>query len=114
MLNTARSGGVAQLILSLATAPARAASTVGDLMEVAKTRGSLWFWFNVAGTACSLCWRDFCSAPLRIIWLGLRGWFATYLWSFALVSPFALLEILRPEWNFLANPVVIVPLVIAC
>jgi hypothetical protein len=77
MPNPARTGKMAQLILSLATTPDRAASTVGDLIEESDTRGSLWFWSSVLRTACSLCWRDFCSAPLRMIWLGLWGFVAT-------------------------------------
>ncbi len=67
---------IAQLILSLATTPDRAATTVGDLLEESDTRGSLWFWSSVLGTVGSLCWRDFRSAPLRIIGVGLWGSFA--------------------------------------
>ncbi len=69
-------GKTAEVILSLATTPDRAASTAGDLLEEADTRGSLWFWSSVLRTAGSLLWRDFRSAPLRMLWLGLWGFLA--------------------------------------
>jgi len=64
---------LAQSILSLATTPDRADSTIGDFLEQSSTRGSLWFWSNVMRTVFSLCWSDFCSAPLRALGLALGG-----------------------------------------
>jgi hypothetical protein len=53
-----RSARIAEWVLSLGTTPARAASTVGDLMEGAQGRGRLWFWTSVLQTTLSLIWRD--------------------------------------------------------
>jgi hypothetical protein len=49
-----REARIAQLILSLATTPDRAASTVGDLLKEADARGSMWFWSSVFHTTGSL------------------------------------------------------------
>ena len=49
-----RSARIAEWVLSLGTTPARAASTVGDLMEGAQGRGRLWFWASVLQTTLSL------------------------------------------------------------
>ena len=69
----------AEWVLSLATTPERAASTVGDLMEEAPPRGALWFWSNVLRTASSHIWRDLRAAPLRMLgfaFAGLAAWVA--------------------------------------
>jgi hypothetical protein len=47
----------AEWILCRLTTKERAASMVGDLVEIAKQKGKLWFWFSVAGVALSLFWR---------------------------------------------------------
>lgn len=109
-----RRDSLAQLILSLATTPDRAASTIGDLVEESSTRGSLWFWSNVLSTACSLCWRDFCSAPLRMLGLGLWGYFAALFWGIAPLAPIGLLVlVVRPNPNPPTNPLLVVPLLVA-
>jgi hypothetical protein len=84
MLNAAQNGKIAQLILSLATTPDRAATTVGDMLEESAARGSLWFWSNILRTASSLWWRDFRSAahaPARA--MGSLSPFALYIGSFS-------------------------------
>jgi hypothetical protein len=68
-----RSATAAEWILSLATTPERAASTVGDLIEEAPPRGALWFWSNVLRTASSHIWRDLRAAPLRMLGLAFAG-----------------------------------------
>jgi hypothetical protein len=112
MRKAVRNSNIAQLILSLATTPDRAATTVGDLLEEADTRGSLWFWSSVLRTACSLCWRDFFSAPLRMLWLGLRGFLAVSFWS---VFPLGLVGLVftRPNSSPLMNPLLVWPPLIA-
>ncbi len=112
-----RRATVAQLILSLATTPDRAATTVGDLLEESATRGSLWFWSSVLGTAGSLCWRDFRSAPLRMLWLGFWGWLASLFYG---AAPWALVGVLvflavriGPDPNPPTNPLLLWPLAIA-
>lgn len=109
---------LAQLILSLATTPDRAASTVGDLLEESAPpgRGPLWFWSSVLGTACSLWWRDFRSAPLRMLWLGLWGTLAAFFWSAAPLAAlgFLFLVVVRAVPNPFLNPLSMWPLVIAC
>jgi hypothetical protein len=112
-----REARIAQLILSLATTPDRAASTVGDLLEGADTRGSLWFWSSVLRTAGSLCWRDFCSAPLRMIWLGFWGFLAAFFYGTAPMAALGLLVFLAvrigPNPNPPTNPLWVWPLLIA-
>lgn len=40
---------IAEWLLSRITTPARAAAQTGDLLEIARTRGALWFWCAVLG-----------------------------------------------------------------
>ena len=47
----------AQRILGVFTERERAACIAGDLAESAETRGAIWFWRGVAGTAFGLGWR---------------------------------------------------------
>ncbi|HEY1501072.1 MAG TPA: hypothetical protein VGF88_15960 [Acidobacteriaceae bacterium] len=42
---------IAERLLSCVTTPARAASQVGDLLELSRSRGTLWFWRAVLGNA---------------------------------------------------------------
>jgi hypothetical protein len=64
---------IAEWILALVTTPDRAASTVGDLMESAATRGVAWFWSGVLRTAASLLWRDIAERPARVTGLAFLG-----------------------------------------
>jgi hypothetical protein len=64
---------LAEWILALTVAPDRAATTVGDLVEDASTRGVLWFWSSVLWTALSHLWRDLSAAPFRLVKLALWG-----------------------------------------
>jgi hypothetical protein len=66
-----RNAQVAEWILSLVTTPERAASTVGDLMESAPSRGR--FWFGVLRTAVSLLWRELAANPARMARLAGSG-----------------------------------------
>jgi len=68
-----RNAAAAEWILSLVSAPDRAASTVGDLVEEASARGTLWFWSSVLQTAGSHLWNDLCVSPLRTVGLALWG-----------------------------------------
>ena len=68
-----RNAQVAEWILSLVTSPDRAASTVGDLMESATTRGALWFWIGVLRTVLSMMWRDVAANPGRMMGLAGKG-----------------------------------------
>jgi hypothetical protein len=64
---------IAEWILALVTTRDRAASTVGDLMEGAPTRGVFWFWSRVLRTAASLLWRDVAEQPARATGLAFLG-----------------------------------------
>ena len=66
-----RNAQIAEWILSLVTTPERAASTVGDLMESAPSRGR--FWLGVLRTGVSLLWREVAVDPARMIGLAVRG-----------------------------------------
>jgi hypothetical protein len=67
----------AEWILSLVAPPDRAASTVGDLVEEASSRGTLWFWSCVLRTAGSHLWHDLTVSPLGMLRLAVWG-FLTY------------------------------------
>jgi hypothetical protein len=68
-----RNSRLAEWILALVTTSDRAAATVGDLMEGAQTRGALWFWASVVGTAFSIMWRDVRAEPGKMAWLAVRA-----------------------------------------
>jgi hypothetical protein len=68
-----RSLHIAEWILGLVTSRDRAASTVGDLVEAAATRGGGWFWSGVFRTAASLLWRDVAEHPARMTGLAVGG-----------------------------------------
>ncbi|MGA3239625.1 MAG: hypothetical protein ABSG03_25390 [Bryobacteraceae bacterium] len=67
------SANIAEWILALVTTRDRAASTVGDLTELAATRGVVWFWSGVLRTAASLLWRDVAEQPARVTGLACLG-----------------------------------------
>lgn len=52
-----RSEFVAEWILARLTAPSRAASIVGDLLENRSEKGTLWFWRSFAGIVLAVAWR---------------------------------------------------------
>ena len=64
---------IAEWILGVVTSRDRAASTVGDLIEGAATRGTVWFWSGVLRTAASLLWRDIVERRVRLTGLALAG-----------------------------------------
>jgi hypothetical protein len=64
---------IAESILALVTSHDRAASTVGDLIEGAATRGAVWFWSGVLRTAASLLWRGILEQSARFTGLALLG-----------------------------------------
>jgi hypothetical protein len=68
-----RSAIAAEWILSLVTAPDRAAATVGDLMEEGSAHGVGWFWSNVLRTASGHVWRDVSDSPLRVLGFAFAG-----------------------------------------
>ncbi len=73
-MRNARITRIGEWILALVMTDDRAAATVGDLMEDAQTRGVLWFWAGVLGTAFSIVWRDLRAEPGRMAWLAARAW----------------------------------------
>ena len=48
---------IAEWLLESVTTSENAATTVGDLREIAGTRGEVWFWWSVLGTSTSLLWQ---------------------------------------------------------
>jgi hypothetical protein len=68
-----RNARLAESMLSLVTAPARAISTVGDLIEESPSHRPLWFWAAVSWTALSLLSRDLASNPWRVARLAAFG-----------------------------------------
>jgi hypothetical protein len=82
-----RNAAAAEWILSLVAEPDRAASTVGDLVEEASTRGTLWFWSSVLQTAGSHLWHALTVSPLRMLGLALWGYGANFLFTELLWLP---------------------------
>lgn len=68
-----RSIHIAESILRLVTSRDRAASTVGDLVEGAATRGATWFWSGVLRTAASFLWCGVAENPVRVTGVALIG-----------------------------------------
>ncbi len=64
---------IAEQLLALITTRERAASTAGDLIEDARTRGDLWFWTSVLRTTGALLWRTFALEPANFLKLAFRG-----------------------------------------
>jgi hypothetical protein len=106
-----RKGALAEWILSLTIPRDRAASTAGDLMEDASTRGALWFWSSVLRTAASRVLEDLCASPLLLLALALWGWLA--MWILAILIGIPALEVwqqildsqrqtLPPHWAYKA------------
>ena len=75
------SAAIAEWILSLVAPPDRAASTVGDLVEEASSRGTIWFWSCVLRTAGSHLWHDLNVSPLWMFGRGLWGVAASWVLS---------------------------------
>jgi hypothetical protein len=76
-------GRTAESLLALVGDPAHAASTVGDLEELASERGPFWFWSNVAGATIFQLGRALRIQPLRLAFLILGGLVLSELWSLA-------------------------------
>ena len=64
---------LAEWILGLVTSRDRAASTVGDLVEEASSRGAVWFWSGIVRIAASLLWRGVAENPLRLAGVAFIG-----------------------------------------
>ncbi len=54
---------IAEWLIESVTTPERAASTVGDLREIAATRGEVWFWASVLRTTASMLWHGMTAHP---------------------------------------------------
>ena len=97
-----RKVALAEWILSLTVAPDRAATTVGDLVEDATTRGVLWFWSSVLWTTLSHFLRDLGASPMRMIRLAFWGWltqiYLTLLIAFPLVT-----------WSLITGRPIVIP-----
>lgn len=52
-----RNASAAEWMVSRFTSKERAASIVGDFVELESQKGAAWFWLSVAGVLLSLCWR---------------------------------------------------------
>jgi hypothetical protein len=51
------SSAIAEWTIALLSTRKRAASIVGDLLELKPQKGTLWFWFSVARVVLALAWR---------------------------------------------------------
>jgi hypothetical protein len=51
------SASIAEWIVGRSTSAKRAASIVGDLLELKPQKGPVWFWFSIAGVVLALAWR---------------------------------------------------------
>jgi hypothetical protein len=80
-----RKDHIAEWLLVQVTSRERAASTVGDMMETAATRGTVWFWTNVFRATASLMWRGFAADPANMLSLAFRGWLMSWLFMLVLM-----------------------------
>lgn len=70
-----RNDRFAEIVLSLAASPERAASAVGDLIEEGESRGRLWFWWSLTRLVLSCVGRDLLFAPIRMAVSSAIAWF---------------------------------------
>jgi hypothetical protein len=75
---------IAVWLLSLATDPARAATTVGDFSEEASSQKPGWFWLQIARTLGAHIVHDFAAAPGRLL-LSLLAGVAYFLAAYAVL-----------------------------
>ncbi len=73
---------VAERMLEMVTTSQRAASIVGDLLEEASNRSSLWFWLSLVRIFTSHLLQDLQFHWLRMIWLGFSGFLESILLGF--------------------------------
>jgi hypothetical protein len=92
-----RNAATAEWILSLVSD--NAASTVGDLVEEASSRGVLWFWSSVLRTAGSHFWRDLSASPWRMVGLAFWGLAASVLAGLGLAMPLLLVNLNNSNWQ---------------
>jgi hypothetical protein len=81
-----RAASSSEWILCRFTSQERAAAMVGDLVEIEKQKGRLWFWFSVAGVALSLFWRR----PIAFIAALYAGSWTLYCFQMAMHGMYAL------------------------
>ena len=114
---------IAEWILSLVVAPDRAASTVGDLVEEASSRGPLWFWSCVLQTAGSHLWHELTASPLRMLGRGLWGvaaiWVLSLMFGLLLstwlqVDPYQFGQLVGTQPSPWAYPLAVVAVCTAC
>jgi hypothetical protein len=92
----------AEWLLSRITGTTRAAAIYGDLLELAQTRGPLWFWTAYARTLLALTWRTpvaLISASVCTYWLGPVVWHSMRM--LARLNPHALTLASSPHSIFL-------------
>ncbi len=114
---------IAEWILSLVVTPDRAASTVGDLVEEASSRGILRFWSCVLQTAGSHLWHDLTVSPLRMFGRGLWGvaasWVLSLMFGLLLsmwlqVDPYQFGQLVGTQRSPWAYPMAVVAMGAAC
>ena len=83
---------IAEWVLSQVVPPDRARSAVGDWMEDAVERGSIWFWCCVFRTAVARAWADIAESPATISLWGLVGFCLNMLVPLAFLALFIALD----------------------
>lgn len=89
-------GALAEWVVGHFTDRDRAASAVGDLLELAPERGSLWFWTSIAGIVLAFNWRRLLAFAIGYLCLA-----SVHGLSFRLLAPAR--EILRGHNNLAHN-----------
>jgi len=98
----------AEWLLARVTNPTRAAAILGDLTEMAGTRGRLWFWLAYFRTLLELGWRVSFSfvlgcATFSVIYWLCSFWRVWLLHALRLGQPYMLLHMPTYIWPFLYN-----------
>jgi len=101
------SPAITEWLLARVAGSARAAAILGDLTEMAETRGRFWFWIAYARTLLALGWRTPVAlivtyAYLHSIWV-LRAILSSMHWLFRWV-PYAHPAYQPPVWWFYLRP----------
>jgi hypothetical protein len=69
----------AEWILSFAMSDDHAAATAGDLLELASTQGSMWFWMSVLGVFATSVVGGLFKRPRPVIGVAVGGFFMQFL-----------------------------------
>lgn len=78
---------LAERILQLVASPTDSTAIVGDIREIADTRGELWFVLAVARTGFRLLWKDLTAEPWFMVKLAMKGFLVVVVMTLIVLVP---------------------------